>query len=66
MSGTLSYHAISVPQLMHADAGRTSDRPSGRRAATTFKKLPTARAGAKAKAARATSTSAISAEPDAS
>ena len=47
----LSYQAISVPQLMHADGGRTTDRRSGTRAATTFRKLPIASAGANAKAA---------------
>ena len=51
-SGTLSYHAISCPQAMHADAGLTSDRLSGTRAATTFRKEPNASPGAKASAAR--------------
>src|SRR5688500_17021824 len=54
-SGRLSYHAISEPQVTHAERGRTSERRSGRRAATTFRKLPSASAGAKAAAARATS-----------
>src|SRR6266508_2953018 len=55
-SGTLSYHAISEPHAGHAERGLTSERRSGRRAATTFRKLPSASAGAKIKAASATST----------
>src|SRR6266545_1720045 len=55
-SGTLSYHAISVPHVGHAERGLTSERRSGRRAATTLRKLPRASAGAKTKAASATST----------
>src|SRR5262245_40907237 len=50
-SGTLSYQAIGVSQLMHAEPGETSDRRSGTRAATTFRKLPTARPGQNAIAA---------------
>src|SRR5262249_50976256 len=50
-SGTLSYHAIGVSQLVHAEPGETSERRSGRRAATTFRKLPTARPGQNAIAA---------------
>src|ERR1051325_11637607 len=61
MSGTLSYHAISVSQLMHADGGRTIERRSGTRAATTFRKLPSARPGARKTAANATSTQLLSA-----
>src|SRR5581483_817912 len=55
-SGMLSYHASSCAQLMHADGGLTSERRSGSRAATTFRKLPTARPGANASAASARST----------
>src|SRR5204863_7736618 len=49
--GTLSYQAIGVSQLMQAEPGETSDRRSGTRAATTLRKLPTARPGANASAA---------------
>jgi hypothetical protein len=49
----LSYHAIGAEQAMHAGPGWTSERLSGTRAATTFRKLPIARPGAKASAARA-------------
>jgi hypothetical protein len=52
----LSRAAISVPQLMQAEAGFTTERCSGTRAATTFRKLPSASPGAKANAAMATST----------
>src|SRR5438093_158624 len=41
---------------MHADGGRTIERRSGTRAATTFRKLPSASAGAKTAAASAKST----------
>src|SRR5205085_5229024 len=41
---------------MQADPGRTTERRSGTRAATTFRKLPTASPGAKKTAARAMST----------
>ena len=44
-SGTLSYHASGVPHAMHAEPGLTSERRSGMRAATTFRKLPNARPG---------------------
>ena len=47
-----SYHASSWPQLMHAEPGLTIDRLRGTRAATTFRKLPIARPGTKATAAR--------------
>src|SRR5919108_528636 len=60
-SGTLSYQASSAPQLMHAERGRTTERRSGTRAATTFTKLPSARAGQNASTPRATSTPALSA-----
>ena len=36
----MSYHAISAPQLMHAEPGLTIERRSGTRAATTFRKQP--------------------------
>src|SRR5436190_22631792 len=49
--GTLSYQAIAVSQLMQAEPGDTSERRSGTRAATTFRKLPTARPGQNASAA---------------
>src|SRR5713226_10115477 len=39
-SGRLSYHAIGVPQRGHAERGRQRLRRSGRRAITTFRKLP--------------------------
>src|SRR5438093_1238173 len=51
-SGTLSYQASSLPQLIQADAGLTSDRFSGTRAATTFRNEPKASPGASARAAR--------------
>src|SRR5215212_8221024 len=57
MTGTLSYHATSCPQLMQAEPGLTIERFSGTRAATTFRKLPMARPGANATAASAKSTS---------
>ena len=41
-----------VSQDMQAEAGRTIERRSGTRAATTFRKLPSASPGAKATAAR--------------
>jgi hypothetical protein len=46
---------------MQAEGGRTIERRNGTRAATTFKKLPSARAGAKTTAARAKSTLGLSA-----
>src|SRR3989442_418918 len=42
-SGRLSYHAIGVPHRGHAERGRQRLRRSGRRAITTFRKLPTTR-----------------------
>src|SRR3954452_23323188 len=51
--GTLSYQAISCPQSMQAEPGVTRDRRSGTRAATTFRKEPSARPGKRAIAARA-------------
>src|SRR6266511_1375869 len=51
----LSYHASSVLHAVHADGGWTTDRRSGTRAATTFKKLPIASPGRKAMAASAAS-----------
>ncbi len=50
-SGMLSYQASVVPQLMHADAGFTTERRSGTRAATTLRKLPSASPGTRAMAA---------------
>jgi hypothetical protein len=46
---------------MHADGGDTIERRSGTRAATTFRKLPSARPGARAAAASASSTPHVSA-----
>src|ERR1043165_1071891 len=46
----LSYHASSVWQLMQRDAGFTTDSRRGTRAATTFRKLPTAIPGGSASA----------------
>src|SRR6266704_2690916 len=42
-SGRLSYHALGVPQRGHAERGRQRLQRSGRRAITTFRKLPTTR-----------------------
>src|SRR2546430_2507873 len=42
-SGRLSYHAIAAPQPGHAEPGCQRLRRSGRRAITTFRKLPTMR-----------------------
>src|SRR3954452_15510514 len=53
-SGMLSYHAMLVSQLGHAEPGETIERFNGSRAATTFKKQPTARPGARTTAANAT------------
>ena len=50
----LSYHARLVSQLGHAEPGETIERRSGIRAATTFRKLPTARPGARTTAANST------------
>src|SRR5512133_2173886 len=55
-SGTLSCQRISCAHDMHADGGRTIDRRSGTRAATTFRKLPSASPGANTTAASAKST----------
>src|SRR3989441_2665034 len=60
-SGTLSSRRISWPQDMQADGGRTIERRSGTRAATTFRKLPSASPGAKTTAASAKSTVPLSA-----
>src|SRR5207249_5192502 len=60
-SGMLSRARISWPHDMQAEGGRTMERRSGTRAATTFRKLPSASPGAKATAARAKSTLPLSA-----
>src|SRR5919198_3613967 len=52
-TGMLSRAAIGVAQDMHEEAGRTIDRRSGTRAATTFRKLPSARPGKNATRASA-------------
>src|SRR5438034_722204 len=52
-TGILSRLRISAPQCGQADRGVETDRPSGSRDATTFRKLPTASAGAKTTAATA-------------
>src|SRR3954469_23164474 len=52
----LSRRAIGVWQESHADGGWTIDRPSGRRAATTLRKLPTAIPGTKTTSAAPTFT----------
>jgi hypothetical protein len=57
----LSDQRISALQDMQAEDGWTIERRSGTRAATTFRKLPSASAGAKATAARAKSTQQLSA-----
>ena len=49
----LSCQASVVPQAMQAEAGFTTERRSGTRAATTLRKLPSARPGTKANAASA-------------
>src|SRR5215813_8779481 len=59
----LSYHAISVAQLMQAERGATIDCRSGTRAATTFRNDPSARPGARNSAANDSSTIAVSASP---
>src|SRR5215471_2981357 len=46
-TGTLSYQAIGVSQLMHAEPGRTIERRRGTRAAITPRKLPSASPGTK-------------------
>src|SRR5438309_9426988 len=53
-SGTLSYHAISCSHAMQAEAGLTSERFNGTRAATTLRNEPSARPGASARAANPT------------
>src|SRR4051794_3231447 len=53
----LSYHAIGASHDMHAERPVTIDRCSGTRAATTFRKLPSARPGRNAIAAAAASIS---------
>src|SRR5207249_10405138 len=58
-SGMLSRARISWPHDMQAEGGRTMERRSGTRAATTFRKLPSASPGAKTTAARAKSTLAL-------
>src|SRR5262249_62203494 len=55
------YQASSVPQPMHAERGLTTERRSGTRTARTFRKLPTASPGARAKAASAAFTLVLSA-----
>src|ERR1700741_1696255 len=50
----LSYHAMLVSQLGQAEPGETIERWRGIRAATTFRKLPTARPGARTTAANST------------
>src|SRR5580765_3112703 len=50
----LSYQAMLVSQLGQAEPGETIERRSGILAATTFRKLPTARPGARTTAANAT------------
>jgi len=57
----LSYHAISVAQVMHAERGATIDRRSGTRAATTFRNDPSTSPGARKSAANDSSTIAVSA-----
>ena len=51
ITGMLSRGAIGVSHDGHADGGWTIDRPTGSRAATTFRKLPTASPGTNATAA---------------
>ena len=48
----LSRQRISVPQLPQEDGGRRSDCRAGTRATTTFRKLPSASAGARTTSAR--------------
>ena len=52
-TGMLSRQRISVAQVPHDDGGRRIDRRAGTRATTTFRKLPSASAGARTKAAAA-------------
>ncbi len=49
----LSRQRISLSQLPQDEGGLRSDRPAGTRAATTFRKLPSASAGANTKTAAA-------------
>ncbi len=49
----LSRHRISRSQLPQEDGGRRSERRAGTRATTTFRKLPSASAGASVKTAAA-------------
>ena len=49
----LSRQRISRSQLPHEDGGRSSERRAGTRATTTFRKLPSASAGASVKTAAA-------------
>src|SRR5512142_2726047 len=41
-TGRLSYQAMGAPQRGQRERGRTMDSPRGRRAMTTFAKLPSA------------------------
>ncbi|MDQ1494707.1 MAG: hypothetical protein QOG69_1190, partial [Actinomycetota bacterium] len=59
-TGTLSYNAIAVSQVMHADPGLAIERRSGTRAATTFRNDPMASPGKNARPAAAKPT----AQPD--
>ena len=58
----MSRHESSVPQLMQADGGETTERFSGTRAATTFRNDPMASAGKKASPAAAKLMTSLSAE----
>ena len=49
----LSRQRISCSQLPQDEGGRSNDRRAGTRAATTFRKLPRASAGARTKTAAA-------------
>ncbi len=49
----LSRQRISLSQLPQDEGGLRSDRPAGTRAATTFRKLPSASDGARTKTAAA-------------
>ena len=59
----LSYQAIGAEHDMQAEPGCEIERLSGTRAATTFRKLPSARPGAKASAASVSSIPSLSARP---
>ena len=52
-TGMLSRQRISVAHDPHEDGGRRIDRRAGTRATTTLRKLPSASAGARTKAAAA-------------